>query len=271
MPYSPNCTVVWPRESPARQPRCCLRCLTRLGDSISGRLPADVRPRRHRHRRRGRGLSARPGRPPPPPPPPPAPGSTRTAGAAGAARSAAATAGPARSAAAAAAASAASVPATAPAAAVAAILRPLLRGVHLGEVGARVALRHDLALVDPALHADAPERRARLVKAVVDVGAQRVQRDAAVGVALGACHLGAAQAPRDLPLAALRARSHGARERALHRAAERDAVLQLLGDRLRDELGVELGALDLEDVDLDLLARHPVEVLAEGVDLAAGL
>src|SRR6185437_865369 len=35
IPYSPNCTVVWPRDRPARRPRCCLRCLTRLGWSIS--------------------------------------------------------------------------------------------------------------------------------------------------------------------------------------------------------------------------------------------
>jgi hypothetical protein len=58
-----------------------------------------------------------------------------------------------------------------------------------------------------------------------------------------------------------------ARQRALHRAPEGDAVLQLLGDRLGHELGVELGPLDLEDVDLDGLAGHAVEVLAQGVDL----
>src|SRR5205807_3594927 len=33
----------------------------------------------------------------------------------------------------------------------------------------------DVALVDPHLHADAPERRARLAEAVVDVGPERVQ------------------------------------------------------------------------------------------------
>src|SRR5206468_8595369 len=181
------------------------------------------------------------------------------------------------------AATAATAAATAPAAAVAiaattaapatvvAVLALGLWRLHVGEVGAAVALGHDLALVDPALDADAAERRARLVEAVVDVGAHRVQRDAAVGVALGARHLGAAEAPGDLDLAALRARAHRAGQRTLHRAPEGDAVLQLLRDRLRDELGVKLGTLDLEDVDLDLLARHPVEVPAQGVDLAAGL
>src|SRR5439155_24502180 len=164
------------------------------------------------------------------------------------------------------------VVASAPAATAIIAIIPLgLGSIHLGEVGAAVALGHDLALVDPALDADTAEGRAGLVEAVVDVGAHRVQRHAAVGIALGAGHLGAAQAAGDLHLAALGARAHRAREGALHRAAERDAVLQLLGDRLRDELRVELGALDLEDVDLDLLARHPVQIAAQRVDLAAGL
>src|SRR5206468_10668714 len=92
--------------------------------------------------------------------------------------------------------------------------------VEVGEVGAGVALGHDLALVHPALHADAAEGRARLVEAVVDVGAQRVQRHAAVGVAFGARHLGATQPTRDLHLHALGAGAHRARERPLHRAAE---------------------------------------------------
>ena len=109
------------------------------------------------------------------------------------------------------------------------------------------------------------------MEAVVDVGAQRVQRHATVGVALGARHLGAAQATGDLDLDALGAGAHGAGQRALHRAAEGDAVLQLLGDRLRHQARVELGALDLQDVDLDLLAGDPVQVAAQLVDLGAGL
>src|SRR6188472_2853589 len=57
-PYSPNCTVVWPRESPARRPRWTLRCLTRLGASIYRPPPWGPRP------------PPPPPRPPPPPPPP---------------------------------------------------------------------------------------------------------------------------------------------------------------------------------------------------------
>src|SRR4051794_13704584 len=295
MPYSPNWISVCPRDSPARRPRCCLRCLTRFGDSIyrpPPRGPPPVpppppppRPRPPRPPRPPPGPPGPPGPPPRPPgppgppppprpprpPPPPAPPPPPPAPRAPRGPPPAPPGPPPPPPAPAPAAAAAPAPAAAPAAAIAAVLALLLRSLHLGEVGARVALGHDLALVDPALHADAPECRAGLVEAVVDVGAHRVQRDAAIRVALPARHLGAAEAPGDLHLAALRARAHGARQRALHRAAERDSVLQLLGDRLRYELRIELGALDLEDVDLDLLARHPVEVLAQGVDLAAGL
>ena len=138
-------------------------------------------------------------------------------------------------------------------------------------VAGAVALGHDLALVDPALDADPAGRGLGLDEAVVDVGAQRVQRDAAVGVALGARHLGAAEAAGDLDLDALGAGAHGGGERALHRAAEGDAVLELLGDRLGDQLRVELGALDLADVDADRLAGDLVELAAQRVDLGAGL
>jgi hypothetical protein len=63
--------------------------------------------------------------------------------------------------------------------------------------------------------------------------------------------------------------AHGARKCALHRTAESNAVLKLLGDRLGHELGVKLGALDLEDVDLDLLGGHAVQVASQGVHFGA--
>src|SRR5262249_55270955 len=96
---------------------------------------------------------------------------------------------------------------------------------------AAVALRHDLALVDPDLDADAAVRGARLREAVVDVGPDRVQRHTSLRVLLGAAHLGPAEATGALNLDACRAGPDRRRERALHRAPERDAVLELLGDR----------------------------------------
>ena len=210
--------------------------------------------RRSDHRRLGcAGPSLRPPRPPPPVPPvgataltPAATRATATAGPAAAAGSASTgTSG------------AAATPAGADG----------LRRLELSQILLE-ALGHDLALVDPHLHADAAEGGAGLVEAVVDVRAQSVQRHASVGVALGAGHLGSAQPAGHLDLHALGARSHRARERALHRAPEGHAVLELLGDRLRHQARVELGPLDLEDVHLHGLAGHLVELLAQSVHFA---
>jgi hypothetical protein len=60
-------------------------------------------------------------------------------------------------------------------------------------------------------------------------------------------------------------------ERALHRAAEGHPVRQLLRDRLRDELRIELGTLDLVDVDVNVLMGERMQVAAQGVDLRARL
>ena len=211
-PYWPKCTSVLPRDNPARRPRWCLRCLTRLGRSIAYDPCPDGG--------RSAGRTARHGGPPP------------------------------------------TLRATA-VAPVAALLRAALLRLGLevdAAAGVGDALRQHLAAVDPHLDADAPERGLRLVEAVVDVGAERVQRHPPVGVVLRPRHLGAAEPSRALDLRALGAGAHGGRQRALHRAAEADPVLQLLRDRLGDQPGVELRALDLVDVDLDLLLREQVQL-----------
>src|SRR5438105_10780935 len=133
------------------------------------------------------------------------------------------------------------------------------------------ALGHDLALVDPDLDADPAEGRLRLGEAVVDVGADRVQRHAALRVHLRAAHLAAAEPAAADHLDAVGAGADRRGERALHRTPEADAVLELLRDRLGDQLRVELGPLDLVDVDVHGLVRHAVDLLAERVDLDAGL
>jgi hypothetical protein len=71
----------------------------------------------------------------------------------------------------------------------------------------------------------------------------------------------------DLDPDALGAGLHRVLDRAAHRAAERHAAAQLLGDVERDDLGVELGVLDLDDVELDLLAGQLLEIGADRVGL----
>src|SRR5258708_13007251 len=104
---------------------------------------------------------------------------------------------------------------------------------------------------------------------MVDVGAQGVQRRAAVGVPLAARHLRAAETAGHLDAYAARAGAHGAHDRLLDGAAEGDALLQLRGHVLGHQLGVHLRVLDLVDGDPDLLAGDPLQLVAPRVDPGA--
>ena len=105
--------------------------------------------------------------------------------------------------------------------------------------------------------------------AVVDVGAQRVQRHAPLAIPLGARDLGAAEPAAAVDADALRAEPHRRLHGPLHGAAERHAALELLGDRLRDQMRVDLGLAHLDDVDVHLRLRHRGDLLAELLDVGA--
>src|ERR1700757_2200929 len=130
-------------------------------------------------------------------------------------------------------------------------------------------VRHHFALEYPDLDADDAVGRFRLGKAVVDIGAQRMQRHPALAIPLGARDLDAVQAPRAHDLDPLRAQAHGVLHGALHRPAEHDSLFELLRDRIRHELSVDLGLADLLDVEADLRAHHLAQVGAQGLDVLA--
>src|SRR5439155_18649741 len=123
-----------------------------------------------------------------------------------------------------------------------------------------------LTFEDPHLDADRAERGFGGGDGVVDVRPERVQRHPALVVAFDARDLGAAQAAAALDLDPLRAHAHGALHGPLHGAAERDALRQLARHVVGDELRVELGTLDLLDVDADFLAGEVRQLVAELVD-----
>ena len=70
-------------------------------------------------------------------------------------------------------------------------------------------------------------------------------------------------------LDALRAQAHRVLDRALHRAPEHDPLLELLADRIADELRVDLGLPDLLDVEADVAAHHLAQVGAQRLDVLA--
>src|SRR5262249_11586158 len=105
--------------------------------------------------------------------------------------------------------------------------------------------------------------------AVIDVGAQRVQRHAALAIPLHARDFGAAETARAVDADAAGAEPHRRLHGALHGAAERDAALELLRDRFGDELRVQFGLTDLDDVDDDVAVGELGDLLAQLLDVGA--
>ena len=94
----------------------------------------------------------------------------------------------------------------------------------------------------------------RLGKTVVDVRAQRVQRQTTLEIPLGAGDLVAVQPAGDADLDALAAEAQRGVDRLTHGATETDALLQLQRDAFGDQLRVQLRLVHLEDVDEDIAA-----------------
>src|SRR4029077_10973471 len=139
---------------------------------------------------------------------------------------------------------------------------------HLLVLGHRVVLE-DFALEDPDLDAAGAERGERGRNAVIDVGAQRVQGNAAFAIPFHTRDFGAAETARAVDTNALCAETHGRLHRPLHGAAERDAALELLRDRFGDQGGVEFRLADLDDVDDHIGSRDVGNAFAQLVDIGA--
>ena len=148
-------------------------------------------------------------------------------------------------------------------------------GARQGALGRLLAVGDLVAVVDPDLHADHAERGLGLGRAVVDLRAERVQRDAALAVPLATRHLGATQPSAGLHADAQGAGAHGGLHGAAHGAAEGDAADELLGHALRQQRGVGLGPrlaggrVHVLDLHVDALLREALDVLAQAVDLRA--
>src|SRR5437667_4519073 len=94
---------------------------------------------------------------------------------------------------------------------------------HLLVLGHRIVLE-DFALEDPDLDAAGAERGERGRNPVVDIGAQGVQRHAALAIPFHARDFRAAEATRAVDADAFGAEAHRRLHGALHGAAERDAA-----------------------------------------------
>src|ERR1700732_2608433 len=139
---------------------------------------------------------------------------------------------------------------------------------HLLVLGHRVVLK-DFALEDPDLDAAGAERGERSRHAVIDIRAQRVQRPPPFAIPFHPRDFGTAKTARAVDTNALGAKTHRRLHRALHGAAERDAAVELLGDRCGNQRGVELRLADFDDVDDDVGVGDIGNTLAQLVDVGA--
>src|SRR5262249_4324817 len=128
---------------------------------------------------------------------------------------------------------------------------------------------HDLALEDPDLDPAGTHRRVGGGHAVINIRTQRVQRNATFTIPLHARDLGAAETAGAVDADSLGTETHRRLDGALHGAAERNAALQLLGDRLGHELRIDLGLAHLDDVNVHLGIGHRADLLPKLVDIGA--
>ena len=107
------------------------------------------------------------------------------------------------------------------------------------------------------------------MESVVNVRAEGVKRNATLTVELGTAHFGAAEATGNLNTNTLGACALRGLNALAHCTTEGNASSELFCNALCDKLSIHVGVLDLEDVELNLLAGELFEVLAEAISLCA--
>src|SRR6185437_866765 len=148
-------------------------------------------------------------------------------------------------------------------------MRGLVVGlVHFPILRHRVVLK-DFALEYPNLDAASAVSGVRGGDAVIDVGAQGVQRHAAFAVPLKPRDLGAAETAGAVDANALGAQTHRRLHGAFHGAAEGDAAFELLGDGIGHQRRIDLGLAHLDDVDRHFRLRQLGDLLTQLVDVGA--
>src|SRR5688572_29836967 len=137
---------------------------------------------------------------------------------------------------------------------------------HEAVLGERV-MAENLALEDPHLDAAHAISVVGLRLGIVDVAAQRVERNPALAIPVGARDLGAAETAGAGDPDALGAETKRRLNRALHGAAEGDTAFELVGDALRHQARVNLRLADFDDVEADLGAGHLRQLLLQLLDV----
>src|SRR5690606_35275267 len=101
-----------------------------------------------------------------------------------------------------------------------------------------------VTFVDPHFDTNAAKGGQGFGSPVIDIGTQRITRDAAFALPLAAGHICTCQTTADLDADALRTLAHGLTNRAFDGAAVTNAALKLTSDIFRDQVSVHIGLVD---------------------------
>src|SRR5262249_30014332 len=116
----------------------------------------------------------------------------------------------------------------------------------------RLLLFNDLLrFADPAFHSNLPINGICFGKPEINRRTKRVQRDFSLPVPFSAGDLRSTESAGTANLDSESPEIHGCLNGLFHRAAERDAALNLEGDIFRDQLRIQLRGFDFLDIDLD--------------------
>jgi hypothetical protein len=136
------------------------------------------------------------------------------------------------------------------------------------EVGVEIPLGQYFTLTYPYLDPDLTIHRKRKNIRIVDIHPQRMQRGPALLDLLRTRDLSATETTGDLDLDPLRTHPERRSDRHLDSPLVIDTVLDLAGDRIPDDIGIQLRPADLKDIDLHvILTCQLLQLLLDPVDL----
>src|SRR5262249_266328 len=131
------------------------------------------------------------------------------------------------------------------------------------ERAAALPLLENFAAINPGLNTDHPVGGVGFGEAIIDIGAQGVQRKLSLQIPFTTRNLRSVQASGDADFDSFATEAERRIDRLAHRAAEGHTFFELQRDRFGDQLRVELGLVDFLNVDEDFALGALGQVLLQ--------
>jgi hypothetical protein len=130
-------------------------------------------------------------------------------------------------------------------------------------------IRQHLTAINPDLDPNHPKGGMRFGIIKINIGAQRLKRNLALNLFLGARNLGATKPPTNHNFNAFGARAHGFLDCLLHGPTEGDTLLQLFGNAASHQIGISFWLPNLNNIQADLFLGLALQHLPQVFHLLA--